>query len=160
MGIAEITYARKLIFISIVFLQNMFSLLDSIENELQSFIELLLPITTIGQSSKAKSRWCKGGKIKVKNRLKIAKKKYNRKQRNETNIPINTRTMTKCRNIYDKSSLHKVLQEILTLSLVCTIYSKKFLSWRNSTKTKFHKVQPCYNLTSYPWLANPHQMWL
>jgi hypothetical protein len=32
----------------------MSSLLDSIENELQSFIELLLPKTTIGQSSKAK----------------------------------------------------------------------------------------------------------
>jgi hypothetical protein len=54
MGKAEITYVRKLIFISIVFLQNMSSLLDTIENELQSFIELLLPRTTIGQSSKAK----------------------------------------------------------------------------------------------------------
>jgi hypothetical protein len=32
----------------------MSSLLDSIENELQSFIELLFPKTTIGQSSKAK----------------------------------------------------------------------------------------------------------
>jgi len=50
MGKAEITYARKLIFISIVFLQNMSSLLDTIENELK----LLLPRSTIGQSSKAK----------------------------------------------------------------------------------------------------------
>jgi hypothetical protein len=32
----------------------MSSLLDTIENEVQSFIELLFPRTTIGQSSKAK----------------------------------------------------------------------------------------------------------
>jgi 2-hydroxy-3-keto-5-methylthiopentenyl-1-phosphate phosphatase len=62
MGKAEITYARKLIFISIVFVQNMSSLLDNIENELQSFIELLLPKTKIDQSSKAKVDDVKEGK--------------------------------------------------------------------------------------------------
>jgi len=38
----------------IVFLQNMFSLLDMIEDELQSFGELLLPRTIVGESSKTK----------------------------------------------------------------------------------------------------------
>jgi hypothetical protein len=38
----------------IVFLQNMSSLLDMIEDELQSFRELLLPRTTLGESSKTK----------------------------------------------------------------------------------------------------------
>ncbi len=38
----------------IVFLQNMSSLLDMIEDELQSLGELWLPITIVGESSKTK----------------------------------------------------------------------------------------------------------
>jgi hypothetical protein len=49
------------------------------------------------------------------------------KHRSEGNIFNNTNTsMTICKNKYHRSYLHREVQEIFTLSLVCTLYTNKF----------------------------------
>lgn len=47
------------------------------------------------------------------------------KLRNEGNIS-NSTSMTICKDIYHRSYLHREVQEIFTLSLVCTLYTNKF----------------------------------
>lgn len=93
----------------------------------------------------------------------MKKNKSNTKHRNETNIPSNTNTMNKCKNIYHRSSIHREVQEMLTNCWFAQSIPKSSKVERNAKRNKFHKVQPHYNfnfiLTTYTSTSNVILMW-